>query len=846
MCGIACSMGYMRSGTDCIDVNECLSGNGGCSLNAACTNTVGTRTCACNAGFSGDGLTCTDVNECLVSNGGCDVNAACANTMGSRSCTCNAGYSGNGLSCTDVNECAVNNGACSSNATCTNTPGSRTCTCNTGYSGNGLTCADVNECVVNNGGCDTNAACTNTPGGRTCLCNAGYSGDGLTCMDVNECVVNNGGCSTNATCANTPGNRTCTCNAGYSGNGLNCTDVNECAVNNGGCSVNAACTNTMGSRSCLCNNGFTGDGVTCSDINECAVNNGGCHMNATCTNTPGNRTCTCNTSYTGSGLSCVWNDTALSSLSVNPGTLLFAPGTLAYAVNVSATSSTTLTATVPNPAGVTVTINGAAYTSGSALNVPLAGPATPIVIVITAASGATRTYSVVMTRALSQQVYAKAPAPTPGELFGSAIALSADGNTMAVGAYYEDTGATNSGAVFVFTRSGATWTQQAQLKASNPGPGDSFGISVALSASGDTLAVGATYESSNAVGINGDQANDLALQSGAAYVFQRSGTAWSQQAYLKASNTGAFDYFGDSLDLSDDGNTLVVGAYGEDSNGTQSNNSQGESGAAYAFLRTGSTWAQQGYLKYPLAFAGQMMGNAVSLSGNGNTVAIGAYGFSFSRGRVMLFSRTGSSWSEFAGALSFDYDDDDRFGTSISLSNDGNTLAVGAPGEDSGATGINGSSTSNSSLGSGAAYIFVRSGSSFVQQAFIKASNTGAGDVFGTSVSVSRDGQFLAVSSYAEDSNSTGPNGSQTNNLSTDSGAVYLFHRVGTTWVQNTYLKASNTDASDGFGTRVCVSDDGNTIAVGALGENSGSGGINGNQQDESSGNSGAVYVFVP
>ena len=88
-------------------------------------------------------------------------------------------------------------------------------------------------------------------------------------------------------------------------------------------------------------------------------------------------------------------------------------------------------------------------------------------------------------------------------------------------------------------RSGTTWSQQAYLKASNTEVGDGFGFSVAIS--GDTVVVGAHEEDSNATGVNGDQADNSAADSGAAYVFTRSGATWSQQAYLKASNTGAGD-----------------------------------------------------------------------------------------------------------------------------------------------------------------------------------------------------------------------------------------------------------------------------------------------------------------
>jgi hypothetical protein len=153
----------------------------------------------------------------------------------------------------------------------------------------------------------------------------------------------------------------------------------------------------------------------------------------------------------------------------------------------------------------------------------------------------------------------------------------------------------------VFTLSAATpiqIAQQAYLKASNTEGNDLFGYSVAVS--GDTAVVGAPFEASNAVGVNGNQNDDSAFQAGAAYVFLRNGTNWIQQAYLKASNAGIGDLFGYSVAVWRD--TVVVGAFGESSNATgvngdQTNNSAFQSGAAYIFVRNGTNWSQQAYLK---------------------------------------------------------------------------------------------------------------------------------------------------------------------------------------------------------------------------------------------------------
>ena len=150
--------------------------------------------------------------------------------------------------------------------------------------------------------------------------------------------------------------------------------------------------------------------------------------------------------------------------------------------------------------------------------------------------------------------------------------------------------ASGSGAAYVFVRSGTTWSQQAYLKASNTGARDQFGYSVAVA--GDTVAVGAYAEDSSTTGVDSapDDTGGSNFNSGSAYVFGRGGTTWSQQAYLKASNTGNLDYLGYSVSVS--GDTVVVGAYFEDSNTTGVNSipneNAGNSGAVYVFVRSGT------------------------------------------------------------------------------------------------------------------------------------------------------------------------------------------------------------------------------------------------------------------
>jgi hypothetical protein len=497
-----------------------------------------------------------------------------------------------------------------------------------------------------------------------------------------------------------------------------------------------------------------------------------------------------------------------------------------------------------------------------------------------------------------QTAYLKASNPGAGDHFGCGgaldghagigVAISGDGNTIAVGAPHESSSATgvngnqnnddtySSGAVYVFTRGGnGAWTQQAYLKASNTGQSDHFGYVVGLSADGNTLAVSAFWESSSARGVNGNQRDDSIPQAGAVYVFTRTGNRWSQQAYLKASNTGEAgegdnfgdgDQFGFSLTLSDDGNTIAVGAVSEDSaatgiNGNQADNSQVSAGAVYVFARTGTAWAQQAYVKASNTRGGHQFGYSVSLNADGNTLAVGSYDEGGGSreingpqdqtrngsGAVYIFVRNAGTWTQQAYIKASNAEGGDSLGVSVAISDDGNTLAAGALDEDCLLTGINPMPCDNdrtSDTSAGAAYVFVRNGTTWTQQAYLKASNIGVTDWFGARLSISGDGNTVAAGSALEDSAAKGINGRQNDDTALESGAVYLFTRNGTTWSQQAYMKGANTEAFDEFGDDTALSRDGRTIVVGARGEDSAARGVNGNQNDNSVDEAGAVYVF--
>ncbi len=446
------------------------------------------------------------------------------------------------------------------------------------------------------------------------------------------------------------------------------------------------------------------------------------------------------------------------------------------------------------------------------------------------------------------------------------LAVSASGENSAatgINGNQSDNSVPGGGAVYVFRRSGDTWTQEAYIKASNTGLNDFFGTPLSLSSDGTVLAVGAYHEDSAATGVNGNQSDNSAGFSGAVYVFRRSGGTWAQEAYIKASNTGTGDFFGDSLSLSSDGTVLAVGAISEDSaatgvNGNQSDNSATDSGAVYVFRRSGGTWMQEAYIKASNTDAGDIFGDSLSLSSDGTVLAVSApregsaaTGIDGNQsdnsaglgGAVYVFRRSGSTWTQEAYIKASNTDANDLFGATLLLSHDGTMLAVGAPNEDSAATGVDGNQSDNSIADSGAVYIFRRSGGTWMQATYLKASNTDAGDRFGgRSIAFSSDSTVLAVGAI-EDSAATGIDGDQSDNSATNSGAVYIFRRSGGTWMQATYVKAPNTDPSDGFGSSLALSSDGTVLVVGANGESSAATGVGGNQSDNSKNGSGAVYV---
>jgi hypothetical protein len=433
----------------------------------------------------------------------------------------------------------------------------------------------------------------------------------------------------------------------------------------------------------------------------------------------------------------------------------------------------------------------------------------------------------------------------------------------------DDNGAAGAGAVYVFKRSDTGWQQEAYVKGSHTVAGTGFGASVALSAHGDTLAVGAPGDDSGTTGIDSDPSTAPARSnSGSVYVFQRSGATWSQQAYIKSFNSGGDDAFGSAVSLSGNGDLLAVGAPAEDGAGTGidpgDNDGAADSGAVYVYARTGAAWQAIHYVKASNAEAGDRFGGSLVLSGDATVMAVGAIledgggrGVSLDEtsntrpnsGAVYLFDVVPGALVQYVYLKSPNSDDGDFFGDSLALSADGKTLAVGAYNEDSSSSGVNQDANNNDAAESGAVYVFRRSDGGWFDDGYLKASNTVAGQRFGHGLALSPDGLRLAVGAMFDASDATGLGGDATNTALPGSGAVHLFTRQdGTGWAHASYVKAPGPNSQNmHFGRSVALGVDEQglvTLAASAAEEDSTAAGIGGVATTSGSADSGAVYLY--
>ena len=478
-----------------------------------------------------------------------------------------------------------------------------------------------------------------------------------------------------------------------------------------------------------------------------------------------------------------------------------------------------------------------------------------------------------------------------GDAFGSSVAIHK--NTVVVGSPWDDDNGYHSGSARVFVRSGEEWSRKAKLRAPDGAAGDEFGWNAAIH--GDTIVVGSRYDDGNR---------------GSAHIFVRNGEEWVHRAKLSSSDGAANDFAGGSVAIYQD--TIVVGAYGDDGNGNDSGSAHvfaqsfgdlqtpklntslkllapvgaaddwfgrsvaiygdtivvgaygdddtgDESGSAHVFVRSDEEWKHLAKLLAPDGAAREYFGRSVSIyqdtivvgadgdgdNGDGNgsahifvgsgetwtyeaelldangaagdrfgyfvaiyedTIVVGAIcddDNGFNSGSAHVFARSGKTWIHQAKLLAPDGADLDQFGRRVAINE--NTIVVGTKYDDD-----NGSA-------SGSAHVFVRSGETWTHQAKLLAPDGAEGDEFGDSVAIY--GDTIVVGADGDNSNGD------------DSGSAHVFVRSGETWTHQAKLLAPDGVANDYFGYRVSIYED--TIVVGALWD------------DDNGDFSGSAHVFV-
>jgi hypothetical protein len=399
-------------------------------------------------------------------------------------------------------------------------------------------------------------------------------------------------------------------------------------------------------------------------------------------------------------------------------------------------------------------------------------------------------YGATAVKAAYQKIIASDTASQTGANFGSAVALSGNGNYIVVGSALA--GSADDGAVYVYYNNSGTWEEQAKLVASNAVVGDWFGCAVDITKTGDRIIVGA--QKANALPYNQDN-------SGAAYIFQRSGTTWTEELYLPGGNGGSNDYCGNSVAINDNGTAIFVGAYGDEGDGTNV-------GFVHTFLIKGNTWAglkwntDDDMLPTSATESNSHHGWSVACNANGERCIEGGPGDN-NQGKTNSGVVTIHRRASLTGAWTRDIwleppypSNDGQFGWSVAMDAIGDRVVIGAIGESP--TGI---------ISAGAAYIYKRTGTVWALEAQLTADAKEAGDKFGYSVSINAAGDKVTVGTiYA--------------NIPTKAaaGVVYVFERSSSIWTQSSKLTAGDAEAGDNLGSAVSLDDAGTGVVVGSLG----------------------------
>ena len=326
--------------------------------------------------------------------------------------------------------------------------------------------------------------------------------------------------------------------------------------------------------------------------------------------------------------------------------------------------------------------------------------------------------------------------------FGVSVALTADGTRMAIGSTGKDiSGISDAGQVYIYTRTGSVWTEEATITASDKAASNLFGTSVALDSTGTRMAIGSTGKDISGIS-----------DAGQVYIYTRTGSVWTEEATITASDKAVSDQFGRSVSLSSDGTRLAIGAQGKTVSGIT------VAGKVYVYTRSGSVWTEEATITASDKAASDLFGTSVALDSTGTRMAIGAYGKDVSgiidAGKVYIYTRSGSVWTEEATITASDKEASDLFGTSVALTADGTKLIVGAIGKD-----ISGISDA------GKVYIYTRSGTTWIETVTLSASDKAINNYFGMTSALTSNESLLAIGSYGRDSEGIA-----------NSGAVYIFY----------------------------------------------------------------------
>ena len=373
--------------------------------------------------------------------------------------------------------------------------------------------------------------------------------------------------------------------------------------------------------------------------------------------------------------------------------------------------------------------------------------------------------------------------PTTNNNYGISVTMNADGSRVAVAALFGDNGGTtDAGTVLVYSRSGVTWSLEATLAASDKATNNNFGTGISMT--GDSSRIVISSPNSTVASIS---------NAGCAYVFSRSGTTWTQEAILSASDKATNDKFGQCAAISADGSRVIIGTINATITGSAS------AGAVYIYSRSGTTWSQEAKLTASDKAASAIFGVRVSMNADGSAVVVGSSGATVSgltsAGAAYYFTRSNTTWTQISKSTASDPQASGFFGYAVGISGDSSNIVVGGYGY-----------TVSGFTVAGAAYAFSGYGYRLdKEEAKLIASDKAAGDNFGHSIAISNDGTRVVVGAYNATVSST-----------TQAGAAYVFVKLGTTWTQEAKLVASTLEAVAGLGVSVGITADGSRATAGA------------------------------